>query len=247
MDMPYLKPLVLVAALSASGLAAAQGPNVYRLSPPGGQWAFNEEEGRCHLRIRVDDRAQVRLRGDQVIIDTRSGRPSYDQGSVCSQPLPAHRVENFRVTLEQGRGRVVDVSSPHPANDFSGAVTVEDPQPGGDDYDLVVAWRNPEGFGAPVAANEPYPYFDDTRACQERVRHQFLGNNDNGDASIEFTALADRDDVGPNRSRIRGEAWARNRDESRRVTYECVLNQRTNRVITASYDLLGPRRYGSLY
>ncbi len=246
MDRIHLKPLVLAAAaLCASGLAAAQGDNVYRVSPMGSRWAFNDDEGRCHLRVRVDDRAQVRLRGDQVIVNTLSGRRSYDEGSVCNQPLPSHPVENFRVTLEQGRGRVVDVDSPHPSNDFGGAVTVEDPQPGGDDYDLIVAWRNPAGFGAPLAANEPV--FDDLNACQERVRHQFLGNNDSGQAFIEFRGIADRDDAGPYRERIHGEAWARNRDESRRVSYECLLNPRTNRVITASYDLLGPRRYSSLY
>ena len=46
--------------------------------------------------------------------------------------------------------------------------------------------------------------------------------------------------------RIRGRAFARNRNESRMLTYECVLNDRTNRVLSASYDLRGPARYSSL-
>ena len=41
-------------------------------------------------------------------------------------------------------------------------------------------------------------------------------------------------------------ALARNRSESRFMTYECVLNDRTNRVLSASYDLRGPARYGAL-
>ena len=49
-----------------------------------------------------------------------------------------------------------------------------------------------------------------------------------------------------NRERIRGQAFARNRNESRMLTYECVLNDRTNRVLSASYDLRGPARYSSI-
>jgi len=56
-----------------------------------------------------------------------------------------------------------------------------------------------------------------------------------------------RDDVGTNRERIRGEGWARNRLESRAVTYECVVNGRTNRVVTASYEMRPRGRYSSLY
>ena len=247
MDKSFLK-FCVACALCAAGAASAQQPYVYRVTPTGTEWAMNADEGQCHLRVWIDDRAQVRLHGDQVIVDTRSGRQSFDQGSVCNQPLPLHRVENFRVTLEQGRGRVVDVNSPNPRNNFSGSVTVEDPQRGGDSYDLVMAWRNPEAFrAAPLAASAVDPFLDQTSACQERVRHQFMRNNGGADAYLDFTGPADRDDAGYERQRIHGEAWARNHDESRRVSYECLLNDRTNRVITASYDLLGPRRYSSLY
>jgi len=58
--------------------------------------------------------------------------------------------------------------------------------------------------------------------------------------------MTDRDEAGPGRERIRGRALARNRSESRFMTYECVLNDRTNRVLTATYDLRGPARYSSL-
>lgn len=245
MDKSFLR-LCVAGALCTAGLASAQAPHVYRVSPIDNDWAMNADEGQCRLRIWIDDRAKVRLHGDQVIVDTQAGRQSFDQGSVCNQPLPFHRVENFRVTLEQGRGRVVDVNSPNARNNFNGTVTVEDPQRGGDSYELVMAWRNPEGFrvAPPLAANAIDPFLDQTRACQERVRHQFVRNN--ADADLDFTGPADRDDAGPDRQRIRGEAWARNRDESRRVSYECLVNDRSDRVIAASYDL-GPRRYSSLY
>jgi len=79
------------------------------------------------------------------------------------------------------------------------------------------------------------------------VRRDFLARNDDGDAYLEFTGIAQRDEIGPNRERIRGAAWARNRAESRPLDYECVLNDRTNQVLSASYELRGRARVSSLY
>ena len=133
-------------------------------------------------------------------------------------------------------------------NDFTGALTIRDPQNDGDTYDVVVAWRNPAARPvAPLAAADPFPYFDETRACQDRVRADFIRRNQDGDAYLEFAGTLLRDDVGTNRERIRGEGWARNRLESRPVTYECVVNGRTNRVVTASYEMRPRGRYSSLY
>ena len=110
-----------------------------------------------------------------------------------------------------------------------------------------MAWHNPEGAAPrPLASTDPYPYFDETRACQDRVRGDFLARNRDDDAYLEFTGGAARDEVAPERERIRGEAWARNRTESRPITYECVLNARTNRVLSANYEVLARPRLSSL-
>jgi hypothetical protein len=238
----------IAGALSMCSLAASAQdyryePNsTYRLGRAP-DWNPAAEVGTCHLRISVDDRATVQLRGDQVIVNTRAGKRSFDQGSVCTQPLPLARVDDFRVTANQSRGRIVDVRDPTRRNDYTGTITIEDPQPGSSTYDLVVSWRNLDR--PPLAANDPFPFYDETRACQERVRSQFLSKNEE-DAYLEFTGMTERDDAGPGRERISGRALARNRTESRFVNYECVLNDRTNRVVTASYDLRGPARYSSL-
>jgi len=208
-------------------------------------WNVNAEEGSCRLRLSVDDRATVQLRGDQIIVNTTSGKRSFDEGSVCTQPLPFSRVEDFRITANEARGRVSAVNLPNRRNNFTGTIHIDDPQPGASTYDLVVSWRNVDRPGAPLASNDPFPYFDETRACQERVRSEFLARNE-GDAYLEFTGMTDRDAAGTNRERIRGHAFARNRNESRMLSYECVLNDRTNRVLSASYDLRGPARYSSL-
>ncbi|HET7730125.1 MAG TPA: hypothetical protein VFK48_08845 [Usitatibacter sp.] len=237
--------LLVAGALGAAGSATvlAQAPRYsddfsFRVGRAP-DWNLSAADGVCRLRIWVDDRAQVQLRGDQIVVRTDSGRRSYDQGSVCNQPLPFGRVEDFRVTAERARGSVFDVSPPNRRNNFTGTVRIDDPQNGGEVYDLVVAWRNADGPPpAPIAANEPFPYFDETRACQDRVRGDFLARNREGDAYIEFHSVPVRDDVGPNRERIRGEAYARSRFESRPLTYECVLNERNNRVLSSSYEVL---------
>jgi hypothetical protein len=186
------------------------------------------------------------MRGDQIIVNTTSGKRSYDQGSVCTQPLPFHGVSDFRVTADHARGQVIEVSAPDRRNNFTGTLTIVDPQNGGDTYDLVVAWRNPGAAAvAPLALNDPFPYYDETRACQDRVRREFLAKNE-GDAYLEFTGLADREDLGADRERISGQGYARNRDESRAITYECTLNDRTNRVLSSSYDMRGRGRYSAL-
>jgi hypothetical protein len=78
------------------------------------------------------------------------------------------------------------------------------------------------------------------------VRGDFLARNRDGDAYLEFTGAPSRDDAGPNRERIRGEAWARNRVQSRPLTYECIVNERTNRVVTSNYEVRARGRYSSL-
>ena len=240
-------------ALSIAGAvgASAQEPfraddntYVYRLGRAA-DWNVNAEQGSCRLRIWVDDRADVQMRGDQIIVNTRSGRRSYDEGSTCTQPLPFGRVADFRVVANEARGRVAQVGEPARRNNFTGTIAIDDPQPGGSVYDLVVSWNNLDRPAAPLASNDPYPYFDETRACQERVRSEFLAKNE-GDAYLEFWGNTNRDDAGANRERIRGRAWARNRAESRPITYECILNDRTNRVLSASYEMRGPARYSSL-
>ena len=227
-------------ALGAATVAVAQDypraveVNNYRIARAT-DWNLSAAEGHCQLRVFVDDRATVQLRGDQVIVNTRSGRTSYDQGSVCNQPLPFHEVADFHVSANRGRGSITDVHAPNRFNNFTGSVSIFDPQNNGDLYVIDVAWVNAENAPRPLASSD-YPYFDETRACQDRVRGEFLSRNSE-DAYLEFTAVPRREDAGPARERIAGEAWARNRADSRPVRYECMLNTRTNRVIAANYEL----------
>lgn len=252
MKSGWTTPLVLTGALLAAAPVALAQPAKYideatfRIARAP-DWDLRSTYGQCRLRVWVDDRARVRFRGDQVIVATETGRRSEDEGSVCNQPLPYHRVEDFRVVAERGRGAVFDVEKPDARNDFTGSLTIDDPQDGGEEYEIVVAWRNPAIPVEPLASADPYPWFEEVRACQDRVRGDFLARNRGTGAYLEFTGVPVRDAMGPRRDRIRGEAWARNRIETRPIAYECVVNERTNRVVSASYEVVPRRTYGSLY
>ncbi len=242
----------IAGALALGGAAAADAQpryvddyNVRIARAP--DWNIHAPDGQCRLRLWVDDRARVELRGDQVIVRTETGRRSYDRGSLCNQPLPSSRVEGFRLTAERGRGAVTGVESPARRNDFTAALTIDDPQAGGDEYELAIAWHNPQALVAPLAVAGPYPGYDETRACQERVRAEFLARNRGDDAYLEFTEVPLREGAGINRERIRGQGWARNRSESRPISYECVVNELSDRVLTASYEVAGRGRYSALY
>src|SRR5687767_569355 len=127
----HLLKLAVAGALLGSAAAMAQDyrigdtPFTFRVSPAATEWNLDAADGQCRLRVFVDDKAQIQMRGDQIIVRTQSGRRSYDQGSICTQPLPFHRVDDFRVSLEQGRGRVTDINQPNRRTNFTAGVTVE--------------------------------------------------------------------------------------------------------------------------
>jgi len=244
-----LIPLAVGAALAACASAALAEERVYRIDDESHvirrapEWNVAANEGMCRLHVWVDDTARVKLQGDRITVETDHGKRAFDQGSVCTQPLPAHAVDNFHVEVARGRGTVMEVREPDRRNDYTGTVSVVDPQNGGDSYELIMAWNT---AGPVVGSSEPIPVplpapgyvaFDATRACQDRVRVEFLNRNRDGDAYVEFGAPPAVDRLGRDRSTIHGDAWARNHDESRPIAYDCTLNDRTQRILSASYDM----------
>ncbi len=243
-----LIPIAVGAALPACASLAFAEERVYRIDDESHvirrapEWNVAANEGMCRLRVWVDDKARVRLQGDRITVETDSVKRAFDQGSVCTQPLPDHAVDNFHVEVAHGRGTVMEVREPDRHNGYTGTVSVADPQNGGDTYELIMAWKNagPVVGVAPAPLPEPgYVAFDASRACQERVRAEFLQRNRDVDAFVDFTAPPAVDTLGRERSRIHGDAWARNRSESRPIAYECTLNDSTQRILSASYDMRG--------
>lgn len=240
--------LAVSAALAvASGAALAQQTHTKVAQR---DWNPASAEGRCQLRVWVDDTALIRLRGDDLWVDTVHGSRSYDQGSTCNQPLPPTRVRDFRITYDRGRGTVEEVEVPNRRNDHTGTLQVHDPQNGAALYVIDLAWSNAGpayaesgygGYSSALPGRDPSPGYDMTRVCQEQVRAEFVRRN-TGDAYLEFSGAPASEVLGPERQRLYGEAFARNRSSARQVNYECVLNDRTLRVENIAYQFQGPTR-----
>src|SRR3954453_12123131 len=155
---------------------------------------MQQREGRCQIRLWVDDRAEVRLRGDRIWVTTLQGAKGRDEGSECSQALPFNAVRDFQVRQISGRSRVATAQDPSKANNYTAMFSVEDRQGGGDNYEFEVTWRADTGV-----ANPPAPFFDDVRPCQDSVRQRFTAQNGRG-SDIDFDSFADRLGAGPNQS-----------------------------------------------
>jgi hypothetical protein len=209
-------------------------------------WDVRAREGRCEIRLWVDNRAEVRMRGDTIFVRTLEGSRGRDEGSACSQPLPYNSVRGFEIRQTAGRSRVTVAQEPSRMNNYTASIAIEDRQGGGDDYAFEVTWRAEADIAAAPAA-----FFDDVRACQDVVRLRFQRQNGRG-AYIDFDRFADRQGQEPGRGQGRGAASyqsrnrgqetilgrgsARSSNETRELTYSCVVDTRQNQVMSGSYQ-----------
>jgi len=219
-------------------------------------WDVRAREGRCEIRVWVDNRAEVRMRGDSIFVRTVEGSKGRDEGSSCSQPIPFNSVRGFQIRQTAGRNRVTLAQEPSRMNNYTAMVAIDDSQGGGDNYAFEVTWQ-----AEPDVAAAPAPFFDDVRACQDTVRARFQSQNGRG-SYIDFNSFADRlgqnqghgygqnQDQGRGQGRdserfqgrnrgqesIRGHGSARSFNESRDLTYSCVVDMRENRVLSGTYQ-----------
>ena len=243
--------LTATAVLSAGQCYAQSELQLRARQLPG--WDQTQREGRCHIRLWVDDRAEVRLRGDRIWVTTLQGAKGRDEGSECSQALPFNAVRDFQVRQISGRSRVATAQDPSRANNYTAMFSVEDRQGGGDNYEFEVTWRADTDV-----SNVPAPFFDDVRACQDIVRQRFTAQNGRG-AYIDFDGFADRQGASSDRSqgrgqergqgwrnqardqeRIQGRGTAKSRSETREITYSCVVDTQRNLVQSGEYNYSGP-------
>lgn len=97
-------------------------------------------DGRCIIRVRLDDESDVELRGDRVLLRTITGRPGRDDGSECSQPLPAGGFSKFAFRGIDGRGEVRLVQEPRLGNQWTAIVAIRDKKGGDEGYTFELSW-----------------------------------------------------------------------------------------------------------
>jgi hypothetical protein len=231
--------LLTAAAVLSAGQGYAQSELQVRARQLPG-WDQRQHEGRCQIRLWVDGRAEVRLRGDRIWVTALQGAKGRDEASACSQALPFNAVRDFQIRQVAGRTRVAMAQEPSRTALFS----VEDRQGGGDNYEFEMTWR-----AETDVTNVPAPFFDDVRACQDTVRQRFTAQNVR-DSYIDFDGFADRQNASPDRSQVRGQGWrdqeriqgrgaAKSRSETRQITYSCVIDTQRNLVQSGAYNYSG--------
>lgn len=105
-------------------------------------WSQDRRDGRCTIRVRIDDDSDVILRGDQIRIRVLRGGPGRDQGSECNAPLPiSGNIRNFQFRGIDGRGNPRLLQPPSSRNNYVAVVNVQDPQSGDEGYTFELTWQ----------------------------------------------------------------------------------------------------------
>jgi hypothetical protein len=89
---------------------------------------------------RVDNRAQIQMRGDTISIRTLEGSKGRDDGSECTQAMPYSFVSGFAIRQTAERNRVTLDQEPSRTNNYTAKITIDDPQCWSDSH-LAVGWR----------------------------------------------------------------------------------------------------------
>lgn len=98
---------------------------------------------------RVDDRANIVLRGSSIYAENVSGNGVSTSYQNVNGFLP-RRASNINVQKRDGRGNVTVIQQPSRANDFAAVIQIFDPRGGSGTYKIEISW------GGSANVEEPY-------------------------------------------------------------------------------------------
>jgi hypothetical protein len=98
-------------------------------------------KGQCDIRLRVDNEAEISVRGDMVYVRTISGRDARDDGSECNEPLPARAVSDFNFEVRDRRGDIALLSEPTQRSGNRAVVRIRDGDGGEGRYHFRLSWQ----------------------------------------------------------------------------------------------------------
>lgn len=118
-----------------------------------GGFQADRRDGKCTIRVRIDDQADVIIRGDRVYISVISGGPGRDDGSECNAYLPTSgNITNFQFRGVDGRGSVRLVQEPRSSNRYAAIVNIQDSKGGDEGYTFDLTWQW-DGSGNPSSGS----------------------------------------------------------------------------------------------
>ena len=98
---------------------------------------------------RVDDRANIIIRGGVITAENVSGNGVQTTNQYMSGSLP-RRATVVSARKTKGRGDLNVIQQPNRSNNYTAIVQISDPRGGSDNYGVEVTW------GAPANVEEPY-------------------------------------------------------------------------------------------
>jgi hypothetical protein len=207
-------------------------------------YSEDRRDGRCRVRVRIDDEADVELRGDMIRIHVIKGGPGKDEGTECNAPLPTSgNITNFRFRGIDGRGTPRLVQEPSARNSYVAAVNVQDPRSGseGFTFDLTWNWDGQGGGGESGGGFFPGSGGQTDQQVVERACLMELRNVIGREQKMSVQNLTNTSMRmgGGGRSVLSGTANLLRNQQRETATFQCTFYLRDNRVENVTYDLAG--------
>ena len=133
--MRHTTSLTLVATAVLSMPAFAQRGERFEAQVRG-----SGDSGKCTIEVRVDDVAEVEVRGNTGFLRTLQGQPASWVRFVCDAPFPTGGMQEFKFKGIDGRGRVELRRDPR-ENRGIAVVYIVDNKGGSEGYTFDLEWK----------------------------------------------------------------------------------------------------------
>lgn len=232
---------LLVSLLMGAGIAAAQFGASGRTSTVrhSNDYSDQRRNGRCVIRVLVDQEADIELRWDKIRVQTIRGRAGRDNGSECNAPLPQAGISNFQFQGMEGRGQVSLREQPNANNGWAAIVRIADPDGGEGAYTYEVSWNwNGRGGGGQSGNSEQQTSnYDPASVCRSALRQRL--RQDNQGQLIGWANPAPRTRQDGYRSMYEGTANVQTQNGNQQMRFTCAVNPDNQTVESLDYQLAG--------
>ena len=128
-------------SLTLAALAASAVPALAQRGEPfQAQVRGSGDSGKCTIEVRVDDVAEVEVRGTTGYLRTLQGQPASWVRFVCNAPFPTGGMQEFKFKGIDGRGRVELRRDPR-ENRGAAVVYIVDNKGGSEGYTFDLEWK----------------------------------------------------------------------------------------------------------
>jgi hypothetical protein len=116
--------------------------------------------GTAYWNGRVDDRANIIIRGNTIYAENVSGNQTTTSSQNITGSL-SRRAANLTVRKREGRGSVSIIQQPNRLNNFTAIIQIHDPKGGANNYKIEASWTG--------AGNVEEPYQSGSVSWRGRV------------------------------------------------------------------------------